>query len=420
MDTKEPKLPEHTSAVLANVRVLDMTRILAGPWCTQTLADMGAEVIKVEKPVGGDDTRRWGPPFLPDKEGMPTDQAAYFTCCNRNKKSITVDFSRKEGARLIRELALASDILVENYKVSGLQPYGLDYETLSTLNPRLIYCSVTGFGQTGPYATRAGYDLLIQAASGMMSITGEPADRGCANGSRVGVAITDIFAGLYAATAILGALHERERTGLGQHIDIGLLDVGMAILANQASGYLNTGGVPLRNGNVHPSLVPYQDFSTMDGAVLLAVGNDSQFARFATVAGRPDWAADPRFSTGPMRVKNKEEFLPQVAEAMARKTTGGWIRELEAVGVPCGPVNDIAQAFEDPQVVARGLRIRQPQPADSPVPHVDSVRSPIRYSRSPMNLRSPPPALGQHTDAVLRAAGITDADIARLRSEGVC
>lgn len=413
-------MSEHTNAVLADIQVLDMTRVLAGPWCTQTLADMGAEVIKIEKPAVGDDTRHWGPPFLLDEAGMPTDQAAYFTCCNRNKKSITLDFSREEGARLIQELALKSDVFVENYKVGGLKPYGLDYETLSALNPRLIYCSVTGFGQTGPYAKRAGYDLLVQAASGMMSITGEPADKGCANGSRVGVAITDIFAGLYAATAILGALHERKRTGLGQHIDIALLDVGMAVLANQASGYLNTGAVPRRNGNVHPSLVPYQDFSTLDGAVLLAIGNDSQFARFAAVADRPDWATDARYAMGPMRVENKDELLRQVSQAMVRKTTADWIRELEAVGVPCGPVNNIAQAFEDPQVIARELRVRQPQPDGSPVPHIDSVRSPIRYSRSPMSLHSPPPTLGQHTDAVLQAAGLAKGEIAHLRDEGVC
>lgn len=416
---EDKSLAQNTESVLAGIRVLDMTRVLAGPWCTQTLADMGAEVIKIEKPGIGDDTRHWGPPFLEDACGNSTAEATYFTSCNRNKKSVTVDFSREAGAQLIRDLAARSDVFIENYKVSGLAAYGLDYESLSLNNPGLIYCSVTGFGQTGPYAKRAGYDLLVQAASGMMSITGEPADRGCPNGSRVGVAITDIFAGMYAATAVLGALYERQRTGLGQHIDIALMDVGMAVLANQAAGYLNTGVAPRRNGNVHPSLVPYQDFQTADGAVLLAIGNDGQFAKFARVAGRAEWASDFRFATGAQRVAYKEALLPAVADVLRTRTTQEWIRALEAVGVPCGPINDIAAAFDDPQVVARELRVKHAYAGNDAISCIETVRSPIRYSRTPVLDGVAPPALGQDTDLVLQTLGLGSLEIEALRSDGV-
>ena len=297
-------------SALGHLKVLDLSRVLAGPWCTQMLADLGADVVKVERPGAGDDTRHWGPPFLQDADGNDTTQATYFTACNRNKRSITIDMAQPEGQALIRQMAAQSDILVENFKVGGLKAYGLDYESLKALNPRLIYCSVTGFGQDGPYAERAGYDLMIQAMTGMMSITGRADDVPGGGPLRVGVALTDLFTGCYATSAILAALEVRNRTGAGQHIDMALLDVGMAILANQAAGFLNTGKVPQRQGNSHPSLAPYQDFPTQDGSMLLAIGNDGQFARFCEAAGKPEWAADPRYASNTLRVKNREMLIP--------------------------------------------------------------------------------------------------------------
>lgn len=410
-------------AALPHLKVLDLSRVLAGPWCTQILADLGADVVKIERPGSGDDTRHWGPPFLKDAEGKDTEHAAYYTCANRNKRSMTVDIAKPEGQALIRQLAEQSDVLVENFKVGGLAHYGLDYASLKQVNPKLIYCSVTGFGQDGPYAERAGYDLMVQAMSGMMSITGRPDEVPGGGPQRVGVALTDIFTGVYAATAILAALEVRHRTGEGQHIDMSLLDVGMAILANQAGGFLNTGQVPQRQGNSHPSLVPYQDMPTKDGAMLLAIGNDGQFARFCEVAGQPALAQDARYATNPQRVAHREELVPQLMAITRTRTTAEWIAALEHRAVPCGPINDIAQAFADAQVRARGLAIEQPRSdearAAEGVPAIRSVASPLRLSATPPVLRRAPPTLGEHTDEVLAELGLDAARIAALRGAGI-
>uniref|UniRef100_UPI0035B07992 CaiB/BaiF CoA transferase family protein n=1 Tax=Hylemonella sp. TaxID=2066020 RepID=UPI0035B07992 len=410
-------------AALPHLKVLDLSRVLAGPWCTQILADLGADVVKIERPVSGDDTRHWGPPFLKDAQGHDTEHAAYYTCANRNKRSITVDIAKPEGQALIRRLAEQSDVLVENFKVGGLAHYGLDYASLRQVNPKLIYCSVTGFGQDGPYAERAGYDLMVQAMSGMMSITGRPDDVPGGGPQRVGVALTDIFTGVYAATAILAALEVRHRTGEGQHIDMSLLDVGMAILANQAGGFLNTGKVPQRQGNSHPSLVPYQDMPTKDGAMLLAIGNDGQFARFCEVAGQPALAQDARYATNPQRVAHREELVPQLMAITRTRTTAEWIAALEHHAVPCGPINDIGQAFADAQVRSRGLAIEQPRSAKAlaaeGVPAIRSVASPLRLSATPPVLHRAPPTLGEHTDEVLAELGLDATRIAALRSAGV-
>jgi formyl-CoA transferase len=407
------------AGALAGIKVLDLSRVLAGPWCTQILADLGADVVKVELPGAGDDTRHWGPPFLQDAQGRDTDQASYFAACNRNKRSVTIDMSKPQGQALIRQLAEQADVVVENFKVGGLGKYGLDYASLSALNPRLVYCSVTGFGQTGPYAERAGYDLLVQASSGMMSITGRADGEPGGGGVRVGVALTDLFTGVYASTAVLAALRAREQTGRGQHIDMALLDVGMAILANQASGYLNTGKVPQRQGNSHPSLAPYQDFPTADGAMLLAIGNDGQFARWCEAAGRPEWSRDARFATNTARVHNRTTLIPAMEEITRQRSTAQWVTLLEDKAVPCGPINDIGQAFADPQVVARGLRLELPRDAGDGIASVAGVASPLRLSEHPPVLRNAPPALGQHTDAVLHELGLQDADIAALRQAQV-
>ncbi len=415
-------MPQTTPA-LAHLKVLDLSRVLAGPWCTQMLADMGADVIKIEKPGEGDDTRHWGPPFLQDAQGQDTAHASYFTACNRNKRSIAIDIAKTQGQALIKELALQSDILVENFKVGGLAHYGLDYASVHALNPRLIYCSITGFGQTGPYAERAGYDLMIQAMSGMMSITGKPEGTPGGSPQRVGVALTDLFTGVYACSAILAAIEVRHRTGLGQHIDMSLLDVGMAILANQAAGFLNTGQSPQRQGNSHPSLVPYRDFETQDSAMLLAIGNDGQFARFCTVAGHPEWAADPRFHTNPERVRHRDTLEALMQAVTRTRTTAQWIADLEHHAVPCGPINSVAQAFADAQVQARGLAVTQPTSAAAQaataLASIGSVASPLRLADNPPVLHRAPPALGEHTDALLREWG-WDADaIAQLRQQGV-
>jgi len=424
--------PPHTpQGALSHLKVLDLSRVLAGPWCTQMLADMGADVIKVERPVAGDDTRHWGPPFMPGADGQPTADATYFTACNRNKRSITIDMAHPDGQALIRRMALQSDILVENFKVGGLAHYGLDYASLKALNPRLIYCSITGFGQTGPYAERAGYDLMIQAMSGMMSITGRAEGEPGGGPQRAGVAITDVFTGIYATSAILAAVEMRHRTGEGQHIDMALLDVGMAILANQAAGFLNTGAEPQRMGNAHPSLVPYQDFPTQDGAMLLAIGNDGQFARFCQAAGRPEWAQDARFATNTRRVENRSTLIPLMMEITRTRSTDAWIALLEDKAVPCGPINTLARAFADPQVQARGLvqnqrvapvEYAQAAPetiANASCESIRTVASPIRLSAAPVQLRYPPPALGEHTKNVLTELGLDAGQIQDLQTRGI-
>ncbi|MFZ2289001.1 MAG: CaiB/BaiF CoA-transferase family protein [Halopseudomonas yangmingensis] len=385
-------------SALAGLKVLDLSRVLAGPWAGQLLADLGADVVKVERPGAGDDTRAWGPPFLKDAEGRDTSEAAYFLCANRNKRSIAIDFTRPEGQQQVRALAARADVLIENFKVGGLAAYGLDYASLQALNPRLVYCSVTGFGQDGPYATRAGYDFMIQGLGGLMSVTGRADGEQGAGPVKVGVALTDVLTGLYASNAILAALAERERSGLGQYIDLALLDVQVACLANQALNYLSTGQAPSRLGNAHPNIVPYQDFPTADGDLILTVGNDSQFRKFCVVAGHPEWADDSRFSTNAARVAHRTELVPLIRQVTVFRTTAEWVALLEQAGVPCGPVNDLAAVFADPQVQARGLQLRMPHPQSG---HVDLVANPIRFSRTPVTYRRPPPLLDQHADEVL-------------------
>ena len=408
---------------LPHIKVLDLSRVLAGPWCTQMLADLGADVVKVERPGAGDDTRHWGPPFLQDAQGQDTQQATYFTACNRNKRSVAIDIARPEGQALIRQMALQSDVLVENFKVGGLAQYGLDYTSLKVLNPRLVYCSITGFGQDGPYAPRAGYDLMIQAMSGMMSITGRADEVPGGGPLRVGVALTDLFTGVYACSAILAAIEVRHRTGEGQHIDMALLDVGMAILANQAGGFLNTGAVPQRMGNSHPSLAPYQDFPTADGAMLLAIGNDGQFARFCQAAGHPEWATDARYASNTLRVQHRSVLIPAMEAATRTRSTAAWIALLEDKAVPCGAINDIGQAFADEQVLSRALRVSQPlSPATTKQSHIESiasVASPLRLGATPPVLHRAPPMLGEHTDEVLAGLGLAADAVAGLRAQGV-
>lgn len=406
-------------AALDGIKVLDLSRVLAGPWCTQILADLGADVVKIERPGVGDDTRTWGPPFIKDANGNDTDQASYFAACNRNKRSVTIDMATPEGQALLKQMAAQADIVVENFKTGGLAQYGLDQESLRAANPRLIYCSVTGFGHDGPYAERAGYDLMIQAMTGMMSITGRPDDVPGGGPLRVGVALTDLFTGVYASTAILAALQVRDRTGEGQHIDMALLDVGMAILANQASAFLNTGEAPQRQGNTHPSLAPYQDFATQDGAMLLAVGNNGQFARFCEAAGHPEWATDARFATNTLRVKHRGVLIPMMEELTRTRTTAAWVTLLEDKAVPCGPINDIAQAFDDAQVQARGLKVTLPRDAGDGITSITGVASPLRLSATPPVLRHAPPALGQHTQEVLAEMGIGGERFDALRAAGV-
>ncbi|CAN5679840.1 CaiB/BaiF CoA-transferase family protein [soil metagenome] len=410
---------DKTTGALAGLKVLDLSRVLAGPWCTQILADLGADVVKIERPGGGDDTRTWGPPFLKEAQGQDTSHSTYCTACNRNKRSVTLDMATPEGQALLQLMAAQSDIVVENFKTGGLKQYGLDHETLRAANPRLIYCSVTGFGHDGPHAARAGYDLMIQATSGMMSITGRPDDVPGGGPLRVGVALTDLFTGVYASTAILAALEVRHRTGEGQHIDMALLDVGMAILANQASAFLNTGVAPQRQGNSHPSLAPYQDFATQDGSMLLAIGNNGQFARFCEAAGHPEWATDPRYATNTLRVKHREVLIPDMQAVTRTRTTAAWIALLENKAVPCGPINDIAQAFDDEQVKSRGLAVTMQRDAGDGIASLVGVASPLRLQATPPVLRHAPPALGQHTDEVLAELGMAATQIAALRTAGV-
>ncbi|PVY81393.1 formyl-CoA transferase [Cupriavidus alkaliphilus] len=402
---------------LSHLRVLDLTRVLAGPWCAQNLADFGADVIKIERPGAGDDTRTWGPPWLKDEDGRDTAEAAYYLAANRNKRSVTCDISTPEGQQIVRDLAAQSDVVLENYKVGQLKKYGLDYESLRQVKPDLIYCSVTGFGQTGPYAARPGYDFIIQGMGGFMSLTGERDDLPGGGPQKAGVAISDLMTGQYATIAVLAALAHRDRTGEGQYIDMALLDVQVAMLANMNTNYLASGQAPRRWGNAHPNIVPYQTFQAADGWIIVAVGNDGQFRKFVTDGGMPGLADDPRFATNPQRVANRDVLVPILAEMVRPRTRAQWIRDLEAAGVPCGPINTLDDVFEDDQVKARGLRVDLPHPSAG---EVKLVGSPIKMSATPPQALRHPPLLGEHTDTVLaETLGYSAAQIAALRAKGV-
>lgn len=405
------------TAPLAGLRVLDLSRVLAGPWCTQTLVDLGAEVIKVEKPGAGDDTRHWGPPWAKDADGNDTRESAYFLSCNRGKKSIALDFTTAGGREIVASLARASDVLVENYKVGGLAKYGLDYDSLKAINPRLIYCSITGFGQTGPYKSLAGYDFQVQGLGGLMSITGQPDGTPGGGPVKVGVAVADVFTGLYATIGILAAVNRRHATGTGEHIDIALLDTQVAVLANQALNYLVSGHAPQRLGNAHPNIVPYQAFATSDGHVIIAVGNDDQFAKFCRIVDRGAWASDERFETNAARVVNRDALCAMIADLMPARTTRAWLDDLDRAGIPSGPINSIAEVFGDPQIVARGVRLDLPHATAGTVP---SVACPIKLRESRPAPLHGPPTLGQHTNEVLEhELGLTREDIDALRRDGV-
>ncbi len=402
---------------LSHLRVLDLTRVLAGPWCTQLLADLGADVVKVERPGTGDDTRAWGPPYLKDAEGNDTSEAAYYLSANRGKRSVTIDLAQAAGQDLVRGLAQQSDVLVENYKVGQLAKYGLDYASLSALNPRLIYCSITGFGQTGPYRDRAGYDFIIQGMGGFMSITGERDALPGGGPQKAGVAISDLMTGMYSAVAILAAVSERERTGHGRHIDMALFDTMVAMLANMNMNYLATGKAPGRAGNAHQNIVPYQVFAASDGHVIVAVGNDGQFTKFCEVAGCPHLASDPRYARNADRVRNRADLVPLLEDIVRQKPMQFWAERLEAAGVPCGPINSIAQALADPQIVARGLQVERPHPLAGSVPLVASAIT-LDGERAASAL--PPPTLGQHTRAVLRERlGLPDEAVEALARQRV-
>ncbi len=413
--------PAATTGALAGVRVLDLSRVLAGPWCTQTLADLGAEVIKVERPPtanhpGGDDTRGWGPPFLKDTAGRPTAEAAYFLGANRNKRSVLIDLSKPAGQDLVRELVAHCDVLVENFKVGDMARYGLDAQSLCARWPRLVYCSITGYGQTGPYADRAGYDYAVQGLGGLMSVTGERDGLPGAGPQKVGVAVADLFTGMYATVAILAALRHRDLTGQGQAIDMALLDTQVAMLANLGANYLVTGVSPLRAGNAHQNIVPYQVFEVADGHVILAVGNDGQFVRFCEVAGCAGLARDPRFVSNSLRVQNRDQLVPQLAALMRQRNRADWLQALDAAKVPCGPINQLAEVFADPQVQARGMVSTVPHPHHPALP---LVSSPMKLSATPVQTRRAPPLLGAHTDEVLAEFGISAERQRHLRELGV-
>ncbi len=401
---------------LSHLRVLDLSRVLAGPWASQNLGDLGAEVLKIERPGAGDDTRGWGPPFLKDAAGRDTPEAAYYLSVNRNKKSLTLDIAKPEGQGIVRELAAKCDIVIENYKVGALRKYGLDYERLSQVNPALIYCSVTGFGQDGPHAPRPGYDFVFQGMGGLMSITGERDGEPGAGPMRVGIAVTDVMTGMYATVAILAAVVHRERTGEGQYIDTALLDTIVAFSANQVVSWFTSGKLPLRYGNAHAQVVPYEVFPTSDGHMILAVGNDGQFARFCAAAGCPELAEEARFKTNSARIVHRAELIPLVRDIMRTRSKGEWIEALEAATVPCGPINNMKEVFEDLQVQHRKLRVDLPHPLGS----APLVASPLRLSKTPVEYRQAPPLLGQHSEEILKGLlGRSDEEIAWLRAGGI-
>ena len=404
-------------APLTDIRVLDLSRILAGPWCGQIFADLGAEVIKVERPGRGDDTRAWGPPFVKDRDGRETADAAYFQCTNRAKKSVTIDMAQADGQALIRELAARSDVLLENFKVGALARYGLGYEHIRALNPRVVYCSITGFGQDGPYRDRAGYDFMIQGMGGIMSLTGEREGLPGAGPQKVGVAIADLMTGMYSTVAVMSALLERHASGVGQHIDMALLDTQVAWLANQNLNYLVSGEVPQRLGNAHPNITPYDAFPTRDGDVIVAIGNDAQYARYCRAAGLEALIDDPRFANNAARVAHRDALKALLEPAMRSRTTAEWIRLLEPLGVPCGPINRLDQVFADPQVRYRRMQIDVPHAVAGTLP---LVANPIKFSRTPITYDRPPPLLGEHTEEVLGSLlGKSAAEITRLRQHGV-
>ncbi len=403
------------SGPLNGLRVLDLTRILAGPTCSQLLGDLGADVIKIERPGEGDDTRKWGPPFLKDENGADTTESAYYLCANRNKRSLTVDIARPEGQDLIKRLLARCDILVENFKVGGLAKFGLGYDDLKDRFPRLVYCSITGFGQTGPYAPRAGYDFLAQGIGGIMSITGEPDGEPV----KVGVGIADVMCGMYAVSAILAAVHHREKGGTGQHIDLALLDTQVSWLINEGLNYLTSGQVPRRLGNEHPNIVPYKVLPCADGHFILAVGNDAQFRRFCEFAGAPDLADEPAYGTNAQRVRNRESLYALLPDITRRKTQADWIDGLAKLGVPCSPVHTIDQVFEDPQVQHRGMKVSVPYPGAAGG-HADLIGNPIKFSATPVDYRLPPPQMGQDTEAVLdELLDLGPDDVAALRAKGI-
>ncbi|HUK05645.1 MAG TPA: CaiB/BaiF CoA-transferase family protein [Burkholderiales bacterium] len=402
---------------LSHIRVLDLSRVLAGPWAAQNLADLGAEVIKVERPGAGDDTRGWGPPWLKDGAGKDTAESAYFLSVNRNKKSVTLDIARPEGQKIARELADKSQVLIENYKVGTLEKYGLSYERVKRSNPSIVYCSVTGFGQDGPYAPRPGYDFIFQGMGGLMSITGERDGQPGAGPQKVGIAITDVLTGMYASVAILAALNHRERTGQGQYIDAALLDTIVAFNANQISSFFASGKIPMRWGNAHAQVVPYEVFPAADGHLILAVGNDSQFASFCQAAGCPELAQEARFRTMSQRIAHRAELIPLIADVMRTRSKREWIELLEAANVPCGPINNMKEVFEDAQVRHRGLRVDMPHPSGGTA---SVVRSPMRLSETPVEYRLAPPTLGQHNEEILKGLlGRSDADLKTLKAAGI-
>ncbi|MEI6182795.1 MAG: CaiB/BaiF CoA-transferase family protein [Polynucleobacter sp.] len=402
---------------LSHIRVLDLSRVLAGPWCAQNLADLGADVIKVERPGAGDDTRHWGPPFAKDANGNETEESAYFICINRNKRSITIDIAKPEGQDIIRKLAAQSDVVIENYKVGDLAKYGLDYESLKKVKPDLVYCSVTGFGQTGPYAQRPGYDFIIQGMGGFMSITGEAHDFEGASPQKSGVAIADIFTGMYASSAILAAIIHRDRTGEGQYIDMSLLDTQIAVMANMSSAYLTSDEIPQRWGNASPIIVPYQTFPTSDGWIIVAAGNDGQFRQFVTVGGEAHLAGDPLYLSNPLRVQHRKQLVPLLEQMTRKKPKGEWIALLEKAKVPCGPINNLKEVFENEQVIARNVLLNVPHPT---VGNMKLVASPMKLSKTPTEVRMAPPTLGQHTEEILHERlKLNDQAIHELRDKGI-